>query len=221
MSRKGPSVRATLDAWRERQADRLDPVRFHFIEAMEKRAANHDGEARRILDDKLCALLGAYADDLARAESASSNAGDSATPYSPAREALRGLIDGAGWRAVPDQSPLAQENSALGPSSFPELPALGEFRKTWSALHAESQLHKALAQVPTDAGPLNSEALVHRAIALMRELSPGYLQQFLAYIDTLSWMERINSTNAGAGKEVSLTGSAKKRVRDKRPRSVR
>ena len=42
-----------LDAWREQGADRLDPVRFHFIEALERRAAGHSGEARRILDDRV------------------------------------------------------------------------------------------------------------------------------------------------------------------------
>lgn len=221
MSRNGPSVRATLDEWRERQADRLDPVRFHFIEAMERRAANHDGDVRRILDDKLCALLEAYADDLARAESASSDAVDSATSELPARDGLGRLIDDIAQRAVPRENAHAVENPVAELSRFPELEALGEFRKTWSALHAESQLQKAMAQVPTNAGPLNSEALVHRAIALMRELSPGYLQQFLAYVDTLSWMERINPASAVAGREVSLAGNAKKRVRDKRPRSVK
>ncbi|MBN8888144.1 MAG: DUF2894 domain-containing protein [Rudaea sp.] len=221
MSHNGPSVRATLNAWRERQADRLDPVRFHFIEAMERRAANHDGDVRRILDDKLCALLEAYADDLAKAESGIANAVDSATAELPARDSLGRLIDDIAQRAVPGENAHAVENPLVEPSRFPELEALGEFRKTWSALHAESQLQKALAQVPTNAGPLNSEALVHRAIALMRELSPGYLQQFLAYIDTLSWMERINPTSAVAGREVSIAGNAKKRVRDKRPRSVK
>ena len=59
------SARATLDAWRERGADRLDPIRFHFIEALDRRAAGHSGEARRILDDRsVQALLEAYAEDL-------------------------------------------------------------------------------------------------------------------------------------------------------------
>jgi hypothetical protein len=59
------AVRSTLDAWRERGADRLNPVRFHFIEALDRRAASHSGEARRILDDRLSKLLEAYANDYA------------------------------------------------------------------------------------------------------------------------------------------------------------
>lgn len=59
----------TLDAWRERGADRLDPVRFRFIDALRRRAAAHGGDARRLLDTRLAALIDAYAADLRRAES--------------------------------------------------------------------------------------------------------------------------------------------------------
>ncbi|MFP4906442.1 DUF2894 domain-containing protein, partial [Paraburkholderia sp. BR14261] len=52
-----PAARALLDAWRARGADQLDPVRFHFIEALERRAAAHAGEARRLLDARLAQLL--------------------------------------------------------------------------------------------------------------------------------------------------------------------
>lgn len=59
----------TLDAWRERGADRLDPVRFRFIDALRRRAAAHGGDARRLLDARLATLIDAYAADLRRAES--------------------------------------------------------------------------------------------------------------------------------------------------------
>ncbi|HDR9354389.1 TPA: DUF2894 domain-containing protein, partial [Burkholderia vietnamiensis] len=39
-------VRAMLDAWREQRADRLDPVRFHRLDALARRAAALDGDAR-------------------------------------------------------------------------------------------------------------------------------------------------------------------------------
>ena len=66
-----------LDAWRERGADRMDPVRFRFMEALERRAAPHAGAARALLDQRLAALLDAYAADLER---------DEAAPGSPAPE---------------------------------------------------------------------------------------------------------------------------------------
>jgi Protein of unknown function (DUF2894) len=100
------------------------------------------------------------------------------------------------------------------------LEALGEFRKIWSELRTDSQVRQSLEQVPTDAGPLNSGSLVHRSLTLMRELSPGYLQQFLSYVDTLSWMEQMNDGGALMTKEGPRTGSARKRARAK-PRGHR
>jgi len=32
---------------------------------------------------------------------------------------------------------------------------------------------------------------------LMRELSPGYLQHFLSYVEALSWMEHVSGPAAG------------------------
>ncbi|OAI76046.1 hypothetical protein RSP799_22005, partial [Ralstonia solanacearum] len=62
MDSAGTPARAMLDAWRARGADRLDPVRFHVIEALDRRAAGHNGEARRILDARLSGLLEDYAE---------------------------------------------------------------------------------------------------------------------------------------------------------------
>ncbi|MGD7298559.1 DUF2894 domain-containing protein, partial [Ralstonia pseudosolanacearum] len=41
MDSAGTHARAMLDAWRARGADRLDPVRFHVIAALDRRAAGH------------------------------------------------------------------------------------------------------------------------------------------------------------------------------------
>jgi hypothetical protein len=49
----------------------------------------------------------------------------------------------------------------------------------------------------------------------MRELSPGYLQQFLSYVDALSWMEQMNGGDALADKDVPRSGSARKSTRGK------
>ena len=196
------STRAMLDAWRERGADRLDPIRFHFIEALDRRAAGHSGEARRILDDRLSKLLEAYAGDL---ESAASRAA-AASPGEPARGALAGLIDymaGHAPQAVPR------------PSSYPELEVLDYFREIWTKLSTERQFRQSLAQVPGNAGPLNSSSLVHRSLSLMRGLSPGYLQQFLSYADALSWMEQMNGGGTLADKDAPRSGSVRKSARGK------
>lgn len=193
MSKRGTGVRATIDAWREQGADRLDAIRFHYMDALERRAAGHEGEVRRVLDEKLAVLLEAYAADLKKAKAR--KAGKSTSPAAPARETLGSLVE---------------HMTGHSAASFPELAALDTFRKIWSRLRNENQLRQALDHLPTNAGPLNSSALVHRSIMLMRELSPGYLQQFLSYVDALSWMEQMNDTVAVAAKDAARPASAKR-----------
>ena len=113
------------------------------------------------------------------------------------------------------------DGSAAGlASTFPELPAVGEFQKIWSRIRTESQLRQSLEQTPENAGPLNSSALVHRSMALMRDVSPGYLRHFLSYIDDLSWMERLGDGKASPAGEAPSAASIGKR-RKPRPRTRR
>ena len=64
-------------------------------------------------------------------------------------------------------------------------------RHEQAAVHAaEQRLRQTLAQVPPQAGPLNSHHLVHRALATMQEVSPAYLQRFVTHVEALLWMER-------------------------------
>jgi hypothetical protein len=37
---------------------------------------------------------------------------------------------------------------------------------------------------------LNAQALVVRSLEMMQEISPGYTQRFVAYMDTLLWLQR-------------------------------
>jgi len=146
----------------------LDPVRQRFIEALARRAAAHQGEARRLLDEKIAALRAAAADAPRVAEAA------------PA--------------AVPQRGPLGElvdhiARHAPAPSDG-ELKTLKEFRRTWSRLNTDQRLTRSLAKVPENAGPLNSHHLVHRSLLLMRELSPEYLERFMAHVDALLWLEQ-------------------------------
>lgn len=200
MSNSSTPARKKLDAWREQQADRLDPLRFHFLEALERRTAAHDGEVRRMLDEKLSMHMDAYAIELKKTEAATAPAS------APARETLGSLMDHIANHAA--------GHGVARPSSFPELPALDAFRKTWSRIHGESQLRQALDHLPANAGPLNSSALVHRSIVLMRDISPGYLKQFLSYVEALSWMEQMNDGGMSVVKD-----SATKRARGSKRKS--
>lgn len=191
------NARATLDAWRECGADRLNPVRFQLIVALERRAATHEGDARRVLDERVSTLIRAYAADVERATHDAKAADHGAVET----ESLAGLVRQLG-------------SNTHHSSAYPELPELDYFRGVWSRVRSEKQIRQSLAPVSGNAGPLNSSSLVHRALSLMSELSPGYLKQFMSYVDTLSWMEQMNG-GAPATKETPRSGTTGRGGRSK------
>lgn len=204
-----------LDAWRAQGADRADPMRFLFIEALERRAADHDGEARRLLDEKLSALIAAYAGAIEEAAPPAGAAHSTTTPSESSRGALGALIDDMARRATMRGDNPTTDDAAPSPGTRPAWEVLDDFRKLWSKVRTESQLRQSLEQVPENAGPLNSGSLVHRSLTLMREVSPGYLQHFMAYVDALAWVEQMNEGGALAVKEAPRSAGAKKRTRSK------
>lgn len=90
------------------------------------------------------------------------------------------------------------EAGSVSLQHYPQLPALQPMRDTWQQLHAESRLRIALQQTPAEGGPLNSAVLVHRMLDAMQALSPDYLRHFIAYADTLAWMEQRAQPTAAA-----------------------
>jgi hypothetical protein len=125
--------------------------------------------------------------------SAGASTGRSTAPPAPVvdefaarREILAGLsalVDRLGRMPGPAPS-LASLPVATRP-----LRAVSAYKGTWSRLRAEQRLRQALADVPAQAGPLNSSHLVHRALQTMHALSPAYLDAFMAHIDTLLALE--------------------------------
>lgn len=179
MADNHPTATETLAAWRQRGADRLDPVRFRFIEAMARRAATHEGAARRLLDERVEQLLAAHGAALEKLEPPRKKM----TPAAPAGGGLADLL-----AHVAERTGVA-EGAAR---SAADLKSLRYFRSTWSRLSADRRLNQSQAKVPENAGPLNSQHLVHRAITLMRDASPDYLNRLMSYVDTLSWIEQAN-----------------------------
>ncbi|WP_144063580.1 DUF2894 domain-containing protein [Caballeronia insecticola] len=166
-----------LDAWREHGDARANPMQLRLIEALARRASQHHGEARRVLDARLSNLLDAQAmRDDARDDAA----------QAPMQSPLASLLDEMNQRAATHADPA-------------EL--LDALRSIWSTVSAEKRLRESQAQVPKNAGPLNSNSLVHRSLSLMREVSPEYLQHFLGFIDALSWMEALTLASGAPAKE--------------------
>nr|WP_240434089.1 DUF2894 domain-containing protein [Achromobacter sp. B7] len=215
------AAQATLDAWGDSGADRLDPVRFRFLQAMARRTAPLQGLARQQLEDKLDTHLRAYAQlleavepDASTMDSAEASPAASATPQT-APAALTELLAYLTYPDAPDNDPT-WDRDALGlREAYPDVQMLEYFRGVWSRVSADRQVRQSQEQVHKNAGPLNSNQLVHRALSLMRELSPGYLQQFLSYTDALMWMEQIHAATAPAPKESTRSGAAKKTSRAK------
>ncbi|WP_313370648.1 DUF2894 domain-containing protein [Achromobacter animicus] len=205
------NARAVLDAWRASGADRVNPLRFHLIDALDRRAGAYDGAVRQRLDERLAGLIAAYEGELIGAEDAAADADAEADAEAP-QDAVSG-------------GPLAELIANLGSddsrdplglrAAYPELPLLDEFRALWSRFSADRQVRQSQERVHKNAGPLNSNQLVHRALTLMREMSPGYLQQFLSYTDALMWMEQMTAAAAPALKDAPRTGAAKKSTRAK------
>jgi len=171
--------------------DTASAIRAQLIASLQQRAATLDGEARHLLDARLADLRALDTDAPGEAPAAPSQA----HPLGPLRQVADQLAHGA----------------PTDRTAYPELPALADFRQLWSTLRADSQLQQTVAQTPTDAGPLNSAALASRAIALMRDTSPGYLRAFLAYVDELAWLEQVSGASQVSGMTTSKRRVTKSR----------
>jgi hypothetical protein len=112
-------------------------------------------------------------------------------------QALRQLVDDmarrrAALHASPQTEGVANMPARSGRRDAAPLSAMPErdyFRATWARLQTTQQLERSLAQAPSQAGPLNSHRLALRALQQMRQLSPAYVQHFVAYVDALWWLD--------------------------------
>jgi hypothetical protein len=187
-----------LAALRERGIARRDPVRFRLAEALARRAAAHSGAARRCIDDRLAALLARLGADDGPAPRARSAA--------TARGPLGELVAQLAARRPQTVAGLAGgtlQQAARGPAADPA--TLQFFKRTWSRLSADQRLAQSRACLPDNAGPLNSQHLVHRSLTLMHALSPEYLEHFVGYVDALLWLEQANEAAppGGPGKNMA------------------
>ncbi|WP_313341185.1 DUF2894 domain-containing protein [Stenotrophomonas sp.] len=165
-----PAADDRLAQWRAQQLDHHDPVQFAFLEALQRRAQASHGALRRVLDARLETLLDAHAARLA------------ASAAAPVTVATAATMDSLATLGA------ARSTQA---STYPALPALAQFRTLWAQLRTAGQVRQTLAQSPSDGGPLNSSVLVHRTIGWMGDVSPAYLEHFLAYVDNLAWLEQM------------------------------
>ncbi|EGF30289.1 hypothetical protein IMCC9480_1750 [Oxalobacteraceae bacterium IMCC9480] len=193
-----------IAALRAAGAARFDAVGQHYLEALAKRAKTHQGHIRRLLDDKLSQALAIFT---ARFEQARSEAAclmaEALSAHPQQADALQRLFDEHDFKGLMRYeqqlksgdghgqlhglvSQLEQHGSETAEAGGrAELKILRSARNTWSSLSAGRQVARALEQGPKNAGPINSHMLVLRSLALMRDVSPDYLNRFMMYAGTL------------------------------------
>jgi hypothetical protein len=228
-------VNAQIASLRNLGADRLDPVRFHFIETLGRRALQQQGEVRSLLDGRLAEALAAYRQRFEQAQNAAQEAMARIEQQHPAAtDELQQLFAAGDFSEITrfvarlekkdSHTPLAnltrhleqqsQENSdphlSEETGSRTELKAIRYFRNTWSKLSVNKQVTQAIEQAPENAGPLNSHMLVLRSLTLMRDISPDYLSRFMSYADTLLSLDQAEEKNRPQAKKPLATKRKKK-----------
>ncbi len=141
-----------------------DPVRQRHVDALARRAAQHQGAARQVMEQRLQAL---------RAAPVPAVSAPAPTPRS---------------------SPLAHLLAYIARHAAPpgELKAVRDYRGTWARLGMEQRLNQTQAKVPDNAGPLNTQRLLHQALTVMRAASPQYLQHFMLQVEALLALEQMS-----------------------------
>lgn len=235
----GVDPMVAIDALRARGADRFDPVRLRFIEALARRAAAQRDHARRVVDGRLATAVAEFGARFEHAEGeAAATLGRALAQFPAAGDALRecfatgdfGALQRLHARLEAQQgsTPLAgllahigrytqdggggapDQTTAAVPGAQGELKSVRYFRRTWSRLNVEQQLSRAFAHAPANAGPLNSHFLVLQSLRQMRSLSVEYVEQYMSYVDALLWLDQADS-NRSAAKKVAVRGERDKK----------
>lgn len=239
LSGQTADVSVALTALQQAGAAQFDPVRLHYLQRLASRVNGQSGPVQRVLEARLAQALLAFQARFEAARGDASGATAQIIRQHPhAAAELQRLLAAGDFKAVaqaikkltaPLPSPtlsdlvrqLAQQSTWRADSGFKqgfqtgtglrqELNATQYFRATWSKLNVDKRVTQALTQAPRNAGPINSHNLVLRSLALMRDISPDYLNQFTSYVDTLLSLELAEKASPIPAKPVPDTDSRPK-----------
>jgi hypothetical protein len=173
-----------LDALRAAGAARVDAVGWHYIETLASRTQAQSGPARLLLHAKLQEAIQRFETRMGK------NQPDTVQAYSRVVPSPMGTL-------LQDirQKNASQVSGQTTGSQEAENPRIQAFKKQLNKISVQKQVTQAIAQAPQNAGPINSHMLVLRSLGLMRDISPDYLNRFMAHVDTLLCLEE-----AGKGK---------------------
>lgn len=188
----------SLVALRSADAQHFDPARFHYLEVLSRRACAATGALQPILQTKLATALADYSQRMGQARG----------PRPPGAQAVPNNGLGALAELNHYIRHTTQQGHHHGPR--PELKSVRGFREVWSKIAAIDHMDQAMVRGPENAGPLNPHMLVLRSLALMRQLSPDYLQRFLSHVDSLLWLDQENQKHTPAEAKPARRSRAKK-----------
>lgn len=199
---------------RQNAAPHTRSLELNYLESLARKLEHQPPKVQRILLPKLAQALQTYQQQTDQSPPSPPNAAALApTPSSPLGELVRAMAPG---------TPTADHRD-LGTGSGPrvELKSVQNSRNTWSKLSAQRQVAQAMDQAPKNAGPINSHRLVLQSLALMRDISPDYLNRFVSYTDTLLCLEQADlkpkaapKRATGAGKPSAAAQRLKQQVRN-------
>lgn len=237
-------VSAALAALQQSGADKFDPVHLHYLQVLAKRANTHQGHVRDLLDGKLVLALATFRERFEQARiDAKGRIAQIAPQHPNAAVELQPLLDAGDFKGVrhfiahlktsvpraslgdlarqmaqhaPEQVAASFEGMFTGLAGLrTELKATRYFRATWSRLSVEKRVSQALHQAPKNAGPINAHSLVLRSLALMRDISPDYLNQFTSYVDSLIYLDQSDQEKPGSSKK-AVDGDHSKKAKGRR-----
>ncbi len=183
-----------LDALRASGAARVDAVGWHYIETLAQRMQAQSGPAQQLLLAKL-------QEAVQRVEARMITAGETHAAPAALPSPLATMLQDMRSKNTP-------QAGGKTPGWQAENPRIQQFRKQLSKISVQKQVTQAIAQAPQNAGPINSHMLVLRSLGLMRDISPDYLNRFMAHVDTLLCLDE-----AGKGKVAAKKAGATAKTR--------
>lgn len=157
------------------------PTDCALIEALTRRAQSYGGETRRVLDARIAHLLAASGATPAPAPPGAVAVMPQPTATNPLAALLAHIASHSAAASVSERSASTDQG---------ELKSIQQFRATWTRLRIDQRLQQSRAQVPGNAGPLNTQRLLHQALTAMGDVSPEYLHRLIVHVDTVLWLEQ-------------------------------
>lgn len=201
---------AHLEAQRDSAIAHFDPVQFHYLLGILKRAQTQSASIAKSLHDKAYAGWETLQADFSRFQQQTrhnTSEQDTAPPavQGPLAQLTLQLSNGRAASSDHTASSLdrllqQQEQETL--QTFADKPhrqaahaeaqnsVMQQLRLSLHKGRSEQKLIKSIQQAPLNPGPLNAEALIVRSLQAMQAISPAYTHRFVNYLDTLLWLQQ-------------------------------